>query len=92
MPHTQSHTRRGLCHGEAANRAVAEVIGSIEGQVAAFAQIRGVCRIGNALFTGNPPWVKETMPRHFSQVLESAKRYETANLRTRNEHYRASSS
>jgi thioredoxin-like negative regulator of GroEL len=28
------------------------------------------------------PWVKETMPRHLSQVPESAKRYEAANLRT----------
>jgi DcmR-like sensory protein len=88
---THSHvipTEDYVGHREAVNRAVAEVIGPIEGKslrsLSSWSGAASRMPSSQAMLLR----VKETMPRHFSQVLESAKRYEAANLRTHIEHYR----
>lgn len=63
-------------HREAVNGAIAEVIGPIKGQL-----LRSLVSWRGAA-SGMPSsqtmllWVKETMPRHFPEVLERAKRYD----------------
>jgi prepilin-type processing-associated H-X9-DG protein len=65
-------------HREAVSRAIAEVVGPIEGQLLrSLTSWRGVAS-GMPSSQAMLLWVKERMPQHFGEVLERAKWHDNA--------------